>query len=193
MAHSCNFNMRKFAAIGLVASSMTTLVASEGILQSKTALSSPSLLEYRWDDYGNYKKLYYWQSSKERRDRATYYLVLRERDRKTAILKLKISFPKYFDATIKAKNLKLCKISLGGMLEKTKCIEKVPATFEVAKDYSHVEVFPEKVISVDDSYAVVMKIFNPSQAGMFQLNAMGQVPGDVPVSRYLGSWNVDVD
>jgi hypothetical protein len=38
-----------------------------------------------------------------------------------------------------------------------------------------------------------MNVFNPSQAGMFQFNALAQAPGDVPVSGYLGSWLVDID
>jgi hypothetical protein len=28
---------------------------------------------------------------------------------------------------------------------------------------------------------------------MFQLNAMAQAPGDIPVSTYLGSWIISID
>lgn len=153
-----------------------------------------SMLEFRWDQSSNYKKLYYFQSSKERRDRSTYYLVMRPKDRKTAILKLKISFPKHFSSTLKAKKFSLCKIELGGMLTKTRCKEKIPAIFEIAKDKSYVEVFPNKIIPSDkNSYSVVMKIFNPEESGMFQLNAVAQTPGDLPISKYLGSWMIDID
>ena len=37
-----------------------------------------------------------------------------------------------------------------------------------------------------------MKIFNPSNSGMFQFNALAQAPGDVPVAGYLGSWLIDI-
>ncbi len=189
--HNNWFRLSKFAAIGLTTAFTGSLVF-EGNSNLK-AVASPSMMEFRWDNTGNYKKLYYWQSSKERRDRATYYLALKSRDRRTAILKLRITIPDYFNANIPSKKLSLCKISLGGMLSKTKCIEKIPAVFEVSKDQSSIEVFPNKPISVDGDYAVVMKIFNPTKAGMFQLNAFAQSPGDVPISSYVGSWSIDIN
>ncbi|MFL0776822.1 MAG: hypothetical protein AB8A46_01290, partial [Prochlorococcus sp.] len=60
------------------------------------AQSTPALLEFRWDNSKDYRKLYYWQSSTAKRDRATYYLILKPQDRKTAILKLSIQIPDYF-------------------------------------------------------------------------------------------------
>ena len=56
-----------------------------------------------------------------------------------------------------------------------------------------IEVFPNKPLPVGEDYAVVMKIFNPNKTGMFQLNALAQSPGDIPISVYLGSWNIDID
>ena len=150
-------------------------------------------MEFRWDAPKNYKKLYYWQSSSEKRDRSTYYLVIRERDRHAAILKLSVTIPDHFDATIKSKKLSLCKLQLGGMLQKTKCIEKIPAVFEIAEDQSEIDVFPKKPISADGHFALVMKIFNPDSAGMYQFNALAQAPGDVPMAGYLGSWNIDIE
>jgi len=164
-----------------------------GIISPPPVLASPSFLEYRWDNSTKYKRLYYLQGSNERRDRSTYYLVLKPNDRRTAILKLKIKFPDYFDSRISTKKLSLCQVSLGGMLSRTRCKKSIPAVFEVAKDSSQIEVFPDSPIPVENSYAIVMKIFNPSQAGMYQLNASAQSPGDVPVSSYLGTWNIDID
>jgi len=183
---------KSIAAIGI-----TSGLIGSGLLvhnfSSFTAKASPSLLEFRWENSGNYRKLYYSQSSKEKRDRSTYYLVLKPNDLKTAILKLSITVPDYFNANIPPKRLSLCKVSLGGMLSKTKCIEKVPAVFEVNESQTNIDIFPSEPIPSDASYAVVMKIFNPSQAGMFQFNALGQPPGDIPVSRYLGSWTIDIN
>ena len=98
------------------------------------------------------------------------------------------------DSTIKPKKLALCRIHVGGMLERTKCKEKIPAVFEVNKDKNiSIEVFPNQPIPVDkNGYAVVMRIFNPSKPGMFQVNALSQSPGDMPISRYMGSWSVDI-
>ncbi len=183
------FHLRKLATIGLVGA--TTLVPAT--MPFETAKASPSFFEYRWDNSTKYKRLYYLQGSRERRDRSTYYLVLKPNDRRTAILKLKIKFPEYFDSRISTNKLSLCQVSLGGMLARTRCKKKIPAVFEVSKDPSQIEVFPDTPIPVEDSYAIVMKIFNPTQAGMYQLNASVQSPGDVPVSSYIGTWNIDID
>ena len=110
-----------FTALGVSSGILGTLLINE-VFHPQKLLANPSFFEYRWDNTANYKKLYYWQSSKDKRDRATYYLVMRPTDRKTAILKLTISIPDHFDADIKPGKLSLCQISLGGMLSKTKCI-----------------------------------------------------------------------
>ena len=152
------------------------------------------MLEFRWEEDRNYKKLYYVQTSKERRDRSTYYLVMKPKDRQTAILKLTINFPKHFNANITPRKLSLCKIKMGGMSQRTKCKEKIPAVFEVNnEEKTSIEVFPTQPIPANkEGYAVVMKIFNPSKSGMFQVNALSLSPGDLPISRYIGSWNLDI-
>jgi hypothetical protein len=192
--HQSTFHLRKIAAAGLTVGVLGTSLALEGINTPK-AFSTPSMLEFRWEQDATYKKLYYYQSSKERRARSTYYLVMKPKNRKTAILKLTINLPEHFDATIKPKKLSLCRIQLGGMLERTRCKEKLPAVFEVNRDQkkTSIDIFPNQPIPVDkEGYAVVMKIFNPSKSGMFQVNAMSQSPGDMPISRYIGSWNLDI-
>ncbi len=154
--------------------------------------ANPSMFEYRWDNNRQYKRLYYWQSSKEKRSRSTYLFVLRPTDRRTAMLKLKITFPDYFDAKIKENKLALCEATQGGMLAKTKCTKQLPAIIEVAKDQSYIEIFPKTPIPVEGTYAVQMKTFNPNPAGMFQLNATSQSPGALPISSYIGSCNIDI-
>ena len=187
------FKIFNFSTIALSTVLLSTYFVSE-LSSSNNALSSPSFFEYRWDGPRNYRKLYYTQSSKDKRDRATYYLVMKAKDRRTGILKLSISIPDYFNTYITPRKLKLCKVSVGGMLERTRCVEDIPAIFEVSKKQTKIEVFPDQPIPASkDSYAVVMKIFNPDQPGMFQLNATGQSPGDMPISSYIGSWSIDID
>jgi hypothetical protein len=119
--------------------------------------------------------------------------MIRPKDRKTAILKLSITIPDYFNARIRPRKLKLCKMKKGGMLSRSRCEEVIPAVFEISENQSAIEVFPETPIPTEDTYAVSMTIFNPSQSGMFQFNALAQAPGDVPVAGYLGSWNFSID
>ena len=175
---------------GIIGPSFIALV--EGI-KPNTSLAAPSLLEFRWDNSSSYKKLYYFQSSSQKRERSTYYLVLKPSDRKSAILKLSIKIPQRFNANIRPKKLSLCKVHLGGMLTKTKCKEKIPATFEIDKNQTTIDIFPDQPIPSDGSYGVVMKIFNPSNAGMYQFNALAQAPGDIPMAGYLGSWSIDIE
>jgi len=161
--------------------------------QAVQAQNTPALLEFRWDGSKDYKKLYYVQSSTAQLERAEYYFMLRPKDRKTAILKLSISVPSYFNARIKPKNLSLCKMKLGGVLSRSRCDEVLPAVFEVNEKQTAIEVFPDTPIPTGGTYAVVMNIFNPNSQGMYQFNALAQAPGDVPVAGYLGSWLIDID
>ena len=161
--------------------------------QAVRAQNTPALLEFRWDGGNDYRKLYYVQSSTAQRERAEYFFILRPKDRKTAILKLSISVPSYFNARIKPKNLSLCKMKLGGVLSRSRCEEVLPAVFEVNEKQTAIEVFPDTPIPTGGTYAVLMKIFNPNSQGMYQFNALAQAPGDVPVSGYLGSWVIDID
>ena len=157
------------------------------------AQGTPSLLEFRWENSKDYKKLYYFQSSTVPRDRAEYFLMLKPKDRKSAILKLSITVPEYFNAKIKPRRVSLCRMELGGMLARSRCKETLPAVIEVNETQTAIEVFPETPIPTGGTYAVVMKIFNPSNSGMFQFNALAQAPGDVPVAGYLGSWLIDIE
>ncbi len=186
------FHLKRIPAIAITAFALTGSLTLPEAFSSK-ALANPSMVEFRWDDTGTYKKLYYTQSSRTKRDRSTYYLIMKKRDRKNATLKLSLTIPKYFDATITPKKLSLCKVMVGGMLERTKCKENIPAVFEVNNDNTSIEVFPDEPIPARESIALVMKIFNPSRAGMFQINVTSQTPGDLPISSYIGSWNIDID
>ncbi|MGB1196430.1 MAG: DUF2808 domain-containing protein [Synechococcus sp.] len=157
------------------------------------AQNTPSLLEFRWDGSKDYKKLYFVQSSTQQLERAEYFFMLRPKDRKTAILKLSITVPSYFNARIQPKNLSLCKMKLGGVLSRSRCKEVLPAVFEVNEKQTAIDVFPDSPIPTGGTYAVVMNIFNPNSQGMYQFNALAQAPGDVPVAGYLGSWLIDID
>ena len=155
--------------------------------------ASPGFFEYQWDPEPGYKRLKFYQSSSERLDRATYYFFLRGQERKEDIIKLTLTVPDYFDAKIKSKKLSLCKVKIGGYKGRTRCLEKVPSIIKVNDKQTSIEISPEKPIPFNkDNYAVVMKIFNPRKRGMFQFRALSQQAKDIPISTYLGTWNIDV-
>ena len=162
------------------------------ILAPQTS-ASPGFFEYQWDPEPGYKRLKYYQSSSERNERSTYYFFLRGNDRKEDIKKLTIAVPDYFEAKIKTKKLNLCKVKVGGYTSRTRCIENIPSLFKVNDKQTIIEILPEKPIPYNkDNYALVMKIFNPRKRGMFQFRALSQNADEIPISTYLGTWNIDV-
>ena len=157
--------------------------------------ASPGFFEYQWDPEPGYKRLKYYQSSSERLERATYYFFLRGKERKDNITKLTLKVPDYFKAKIKPEKLNLCKVKVGGFKGRTNCLENVPSVIQIKNNQTSIEIFPERPIPLNkDNYAVVMKVFNPRKGGMFQFQALSQSqqPGEIPISTYLGTWNVQV-
>ena len=155
--------------------------------------ASPGFFEFQWDREPGYKQLRFYQSTSERLDRATYYFFLRGKERKADIAKLTLKVPNYFKAKIKTEKLSLCKVKVGGYTARTRCLESVPALIKVNDKQTLIEISPEKPIPLNkDNYAVLMKIFNPRKAGMFQFQAFSQNVGEIDISTYLGTWNIDV-
>ena len=180
----------------------TALAAALGLASAAAALApmlpvkgqgTPGLVEFRWDASKDYRKLYFFMTNTQRLKRSEYYLILKPKDRKTAILKLVVGMPKSFDSTINPKFVKLCYMKEGGMLARTRCEADIPATVEVAADGTAIEIFPDTPVPVGKTIGVYINLFNPFNAGMYQFNALAQAPGDVPVSGYLGSWLIQID
>ena len=100
------------AALGAAATCLAGAAALLGPmgnagLPGARAQGTPSIMEFRWDPNRDYRKLYYFTTSTVRLQRAEYYFILKPKDRKTAILKLALSFPKNFESTIDPKNVKI--------------------------------------------------------------------------------------
>lgn len=182
------FPFRQALSALALATALSPLAASPALAQG-----TPGLMEFRWENNKDYRKLYFFMTDTTRMRRSEYYLMLRPKDRKTAILKLSIRVPSHFDTKIDAKRIKLCKMSEGGMLKRTRCEETIPATIEVSDNGKAIEIFPETPVSDKDTIGVYMSLFNPFNAGMYQFNALAQAPGDIPVAGYLGSWLIQID
>lgn len=186
---------------GLLASSLltaATVAGGSGLLALGTlppapvqAQGTPSLMEFRWDNTRDFRKLPYFITNTQRLRRSEFYLTLPDKNRNTALLKLAVTIPDGFDGTIKPSNVKLCYMNEGGMLGRTECKEQIPAAVEVTN--KAVEIFPERPVPDGRTIGVYMNLFNPFNIGMYQFNAMAQAPGDVPISGYLGSWVIQID
>ena len=171
----------------------SAFLLSAGAFNLATKSSASPGFEVQWFPEEGYKKLRYLQSSSERLDRATYYFFLRGKERKADISKLTLRVPDYFEAKIKEKKLSLCKVNVGSYSSKTRCLKNVPSVITINSNQTAIEILPESPIPLNkDSYAVVMKIFNPRKRGMFQFQAFSQNVGEIDISTYLGTWNIDV-
>jgi hypothetical protein len=188
---------RAAAALGAASAlALTAAAQTAGLpalpIGAARAQGTPGVMEFRWENNKNYNKLYYFITNTIRLQRSDYYLLLRPKDRKTAILKLTITIPDYFDAKLYPKQMKLCRMNQGGMTRRTRCDQVIPATIEVSPNGKAIEIFPNTPIPTGGTVGLMMTLFNPFTAGMFQMNAMAQVPGELPVSIYLGSWLIEI-
>jgi hypothetical protein len=150
-------------------------------------------LEFQWDQDSGYKRLKWYQKENTRKFRNTIYFFLRPSDRKDGILKVNLAIPKSFKTNLKKENISLCKVKIGGFEARTKCIENIPADIEIKDDNSSLVFYPYKPIPFNkDSYAIVLKVFNPRKSGLYQFHSFGQYISK-SVSSYLGSWTILID
>ena len=153
-------------------------------------------LEFQWDQNSGYKKLKWFQKENKKKYRNTIYFFLRPSDRKTDILNINLAFPKTFKSTLKKEKISFCKVRIGGFENRTKCLEDIPADIEINTDESglrSLDIYPYSPIpSNKNSYAIVLKVFNPKRSGLYQFHSYGQPKGK-SFSSYLGSWTIVID
>tara|TARA_Y100000991_G_scaffold115479_1_gene87100 strand:- start:14 stop:592 length:579 start_codon:yes stop_codon:yes gene_type:complete len=153
-------------------------------------------IEFQWDQDSGYRRLKWFQKENKRRFKNTIYFFLRPSDRNSELLKINLAFPKKFKSTLKNEKISLCKVRIGGFENRTKCIEQIPADIEINTEESglrSLNIYPYSPIPFNkESYAVVLKVFNPKKSGLYQFHSYGQPKGK-SVSTYLGSWTILID
>ena len=182
-----NFKILRFFLIP------TILLSTQFLNKSQDAKAG---LEFQWDQDSGYRRLKWFQKDNKKRFRNTIYFFFRPVDRKTALLKINLAIPKTFKSTIKEENIKLCKVKIGGYNQRTKCLEDIPADVVINTDDSSLrslDIYPSSPIPISkDSYAVVLKVFNPKRSGLYQFHSYGQPKGQSVLS-YLGSYTIMID
>ena len=153
-------------------------------------------LEFQWDQDDNYRRLKWFQKENKRKFRNTIYFFLRPSDRRTDLLKINLAIPKTFKSTLKNEKISFCKVKIGGFETRTKCLEDIKADIEINTDESglrSLDIYPYSPIPTNkESYAIVLKVFNPKKSGLFQFHSYGQPKGK-SISNYLGSWTIVID
>ena len=153
-------------------------------------------LEFQWDQNSGHRRLKWLQKQKKRNFRNKIYFFLRPFDRNSDLLKINLAIPKSFKSTLNKEKISFCKVSIGGFENRTKCIEQIPADIEINTNESSlrsINIYPYRPIpSNKDSYAIVLKVFNPKKSGLYQFHSYGQPKGKSVLS-YLGSWTIVID
>jgi len=153
-------------------------------------------LEFQWDQDSGFRRLKWLQKQNQKRLRNTIYFFLRPSDRQTELLKINLTIPKPFKSSLNKEKISFCKVKIGGFENRTKCLEEIPADIEVNTDESSlrsINIYPySPVPNNEESYAIVLKVFNPNKTGLFQFHSYGQYKGK-SVSSYLGSWTIVID
>ena len=153
-------------------------------------------LEFQWDQDSGYRRLKWFQKDNKRKLRNTIYFFLRPADRRTDLLKINLAIPKTFKPTLKNEKISLCKVRIGGFESRTKCLEDIPADIEINTKETglrSLDIYPYSPIPYNkDTYAIVLKVFNPRKSGLYQFHSYGQSKGE-SVSSYLGSWTIGID
>ena len=182
-----NFKILRFFLIP------TILVSTPFLNHVKDAKAG---LEFQWDQDSGFRRLKWYQKENKARFRNKIYFFLRPSDRKNDLLKINLAIPKTFKATLKTEKISLRKVRIGGFEDRTKCLEDIPSDIEINTDESSlrsINIYPYSPIpSSKDSYAIVLKVFNPKKSGLFQFHSYGQTKG-TSVSSYLGSWTIMID
>ena len=186
-----HFSRGVIAAIAGSALTVTGgLELPEAIAQSSSGAFS--ILQQRWDNREGFKPLYYWVSETKPSKRSSYYLLLKKKDRNQAIMKLDVTIPKYFKSKIETKNIRIAYCDAGGVSKRTRCGESIPATITLRNDNKLIEIVPTAPIPPDSTIGVEIKLRNPYGRGMYQFNALAQAPGEVTLTKYLGSWVIEL-
>ena len=153
-------------------------------------------LEFQWNQDSIYRRLKWFQKENRRKFRNSIYFFFRPSDRRTDLLKINLTIPKTFKSSLKNEKISFCKVKIGGFDSRTKCLEDIPADIEINTDESglrSLDIYPFRPIpSNKDSYAIVLKVFNPKKSGLYQFHSYGQNKGKSS-SSYLGSWTIVID
>ena len=139
-------------------------------------------LEFQWDQDSGYRRLKWFQKENRKKFRNTIYFFLRPSDRRTDLLKINLAIPKSFKTTLDKEKISFCKVKIGGFESRTKCLEDIPADFEIKTDESglrSLDIYPYSPIpSNKDSYASVFNIFKPKKSGLYHFIHLGNLKGN---------------
>jgi hypothetical protein len=181
---------------GVIAACAAGALVTCGLQMPQVLAQSSSggfdILNLRWNNREGFKPLYYFLTRTKPNQRSTYFLLLKKKDRDRAIMKLDVTVPKYFKSKIETKNIRIAYCEAGSVSKRTRCGETIPAAISLSNDDKVIEIVPTAAIPPDRTIGVELKVSNPYGRGMYQFNALAQFPGGVTLTKYLGSWVIEL-
>ncbi|MBR8832869.1 MAG: DUF2808 domain-containing protein [Stigonema ocellatum SAG 48.90 = DSM 106950] len=112
-----------------------------------------------------------------------YRLRVSHKKLKIAVAHFVISYPEYYKGTFDPKNME---IHVKG--------KKVPLSDVKWDKENHViEIYPQEAVPAGSDVEIILSnVKNPNFGGVFYFNCSVQSPGDVPLSRYIGTWIISI-
>lgn len=112
-----------------------------------------------------------------------YRLKINNKKLKTAVAHFVISYPDYYKGTFDPKQVEV------------RVRNKKIAVSEVKWDKENrvIQIYPQEAIPAGSNVELVLSnVKNPAFGGVFYFNCSIQSPGDVPLSRYVGTWIISI-
>ncbi|PAX49832.1 DUF2808 domain-containing protein [Brunnivagina elsteri] len=102
---------------------------------------------------------------------------------KTAVAQFVVSYPEYYNGSFDPKKIEV--------RVKGKSVPLQEAKWD--KDSHAITIFPQEAIPAGNNVEIVLSnMRTPPFGGMYYFNLATQSPGDVPLSRYVGTYIVNI-
>lgn len=176
---------------------LSALMAAGCVVSVGAIANAQQGINFRWNSRDQTPFLpFNIELSNNRSNWGRYRLRIGSGDMKLAAMQLAVVYPNYFDGQFDPKSveLRLCQ-TLGNVLSGPKGCKTVEID-EVAleKERNRISIYPKEPVPAGSNVEMVFSnVRNPRNQGMYQLRALVQSPGDVPLPRILGMWNIEVE
>ncbi len=159
-------------------SARLSLLSPAALQPPALAQGTPGLLEFRWENSRDYRKLYFFMTNTQRLKRSEYYLMLQpegpqNRDPQAERRRSpNTSTPRSIPSRVK-----LCNMKQGGMLARTRCLETSPPRLKWPTNGGAIEIFPDTPVSGHRHHRGVHEPVQPLQCGHVSVQCPGPGPG----------------
>lgn len=113
-----------------------------------------------------------------------YRLKISNKKLKTAVAHFVITYPDYYKGTFDTKQIEV----------KVRDKKVVLSEIKWDKENRVLEIYPQEAIPAGSNVELILSnVKNPTFGGVFYFNCSIQSPGDVPLSRYVGTWIISIN